>query len=185
MCARRRRRRSVIALRGSRRRVRILPVGRLTRRLLRCVGAVLIGAALLLLLLRGRQIRRSRRSVHWGVPRSSPRACVVWVSRQILGVAVGVAGRTAVLLRVVRIGVLQHIYVSVQITTVVVSHIRCLRATAGRGGGERKIGDVAMWGLTGGVGYSMPGRRSGEGGGRQVGRLTLHGCLPVAVHRAE
>lgn len=33
-----------------------------------------------------------------------------------------------------------------------------------------------------GVGFSMPGRRSGEGGGRQVWRLTLHGCLPVAIH---
>ena len=123
MCTRRRGRRSIVALRRGWGRVRVLPAGRLARRLLRHVRAVLVAAdLLLLLLLRRRHIRRCGRGVHGGVPRSGPRSRVFGLLRgHVLGVPVAVAGRAGVLLLVVRVGVL-HWHVTVQIAVVGVSH---------------------------------------------------------------
>ena len=192
MCARGRGRGSIVALRRGRRRVRVLPAGRLARRLLRGVRAVLIAGGLLLLLLLllllwSRQIRRCRRGVHRGIPRSGPGSRVFGLRRQVLGVPVAVGGRAGVLLLVVGVGVL-HWHVTVQVAVVGVSHgvvARRVRATAG-GCREAQVG-----GATGDRGRAVSvvlGRRAASGrvegccwrrcggrGGRQVAVWGLRG----------
>lgn len=186
MCARRRGRRSIVALRRGRRRVRVLPAGRLARRLLRRVRAVLVAGDLLLLLLLlwSRQIRRCRRGVHRGVPCSCPGSRVFrLLRRQVLGVPVAVAGRAGVLLLVVGVGVL-HWHVTVQVAVVSISHgvvARRVSTTAGgcreaqvggaTGDGGRAVSVVlGGWAASGRVEgcWQCWRRRCGGRGGRQV-----------------
>ena len=200
VCARGRGRRSIVALRRGRRRVRVLPAGRLARRLLRGVRAVLVAGDLLLLLLLlwGRQIRRCRRGVHRGVPRSGPGSRVFGLRRQVLGVPVAGGGRAGVLLLVVGVGVL-HWHVTVQVAVVGVGHgvvARRVRATAG-GCREAQVG-----GATGDRGRAVSvvlGRGAGSGrvegcwqrwrrcggrGGRQVAVWGLRGGSGARVAAA-
>jgi hypothetical protein len=211
VCTRRRWRRSVVALGRGRRRVGVLPGGRLPRRLLLgCVGAVLIAAnlllLLLLLLLRSGKIRGGGRGVHWGIPRSGPRGHVVGIGRQVLRVSVGAGSGTAVLLLVVGICVL-HWHVAVQVAIVIVRHVSAgasRRREAQVGSATRDRGRVvgvvldrrsARGGIEGGWRRgsvcTLTGRSGGSAGvgysmpgkGSDVLAGLLVWVTPVAVHR--